>query len=384
MLHFAKTDSVLRLFLKIVDGNLQRDDVGILGDGNIAKVGERIIDGDDVLDAHPYPEVDLQGGFLLAVKVGLLLEIANAGTQCHNLLVSELHAEMRIHAQHIALDQCIAFAIEGTIQPQCERGVETFAQLHIFAGAQHQSRHGEFQPIFGDLIARLVEDINNLVGKLITPRIEGGGPVSKHGASLPAFVVVLQAEVQPEAPRVRKLSDIAVYDFRVGTERQARHFLEIVGVAEQKSIIRCGKIGDPVIVHITLRINQLGGVHDIIDPEADIRECHAGAVVDLVADAGVVVLGHAREILGMHERELVLPVHAAQSGGIPVGSGNIVGDGAHSIRHGQSASPDAQRQELVAVLALGVRPERCRQQHDGYEQVFLHSSAFFLCFTKLL
>ena len=91
----------LLLFLEPIYRHFEGDDVRILRDGDVAEVGEGVVNGDDVLDAHPYPEVDLQRGFLLAIKVGLLLEVADARTQGHNLLVAEFHAEMRVHAQHI-------------------------------------------------------------------------------------------------------------------------------------------------------------------------------------------------------------------------------------------------------------------------------------------
>ena len=75
------------MFLEPVNRHPERDHVRILGDGEVAQVGEGVVDGDDILDAHANPEVDLQGGFLLAVEVRLLLEIADASPQGHDLLL---------------------------------------------------------------------------------------------------------------------------------------------------------------------------------------------------------------------------------------------------------------------------------------------------------
>ena len=87
----------------------------VLRDGEVAQVGECVVDGYHILDVHPHPEVDLQGGLHLAVEVGLALEVANAHPQRHDLLVVEFHPKMRIYADDIALNQGITFTVEGTI-----------------------------------------------------------------------------------------------------------------------------------------------------------------------------------------------------------------------------------------------------------------------------
>ena len=116
--------------------------MGILGYRQVAQIGEGIVDGYNIFNAHPHPEIDLQSGFLLPVEIGFALEIADTGTQRHNFLIIELHSEMRIHINDLALYQRITFSIEGAIKTLGKRPVEPFPEMDCLAAAQQQCRNG--------------------------------------------------------------------------------------------------------------------------------------------------------------------------------------------------------------------------------------------------
>ena len=101
----------------------------VLRDGEVAQVGEGVVDGHHIFDVDPHAEVNLQGSLHFAVEVGLLLEIADAHPQRHNLFVVELHSEMRVYADDIALNQGITLAVESTVQSDGEGTVEAFAEV---------------------------------------------------------------------------------------------------------------------------------------------------------------------------------------------------------------------------------------------------------------
>ena len=343
----------------------------ILGDGQVTNIRERVVDGDHILDADAQAEVDLQGGAAFAVEIRLLLEIADARAQGHNLLVGKLHPEMRIHTHHLGAYQVVALAVEGAVKAQRKGGIEPLAEIHLLGAAENQGRHSEFQAVAGQLVARSLKCLRHLVGEAVRPGIERGGAVAKECTRLPTLAVILQTEVQSKTPRVRELADVAVDNLGIGTQSQPLHLLKCVGIAHQESVVGGREIGDSVIVKVPLRINQLGGVHYIIYTETDIGERHGGAVVDLVADAGIVVFGDAREVLGVHQGKLVALVHTGQTGGVPIGGGHIVGDGAHRVGHREPACADAQRQELVAVFGLRPSSEGETKQQTKRDN-FLH------------
>ena len=227
----------------------------ILGDGEVANVGEGIVDEDDVLDTHADTEVDLQGGFLLAFKVGFLLQVADASADGHNFLVGELHAEMRVDAERLAVDEAVAVAVEGEVEVEGEGGVEAFAELHVLAAAEDEFRHGELELVGGNLVAGLLEHLDDAVAEVVAPRVEGGGGIAQQQSGVPPTVGVVQSHIDAKAPRVGEITDAAVQNLDIPTQRQALHLLEVMGIGEQESIVGRGEVGDFRVIYISLIIN---------------------------------------------------------------------------------------------------------------------------------
>ena len=165
-------------FLESVDTDFQREDVGILRDGEVSDVGEGVIDGNYFLDADTDAKVYLEGGLIFAIEIGFLLEVADAGADGDDFLVGELHSEVWIDAEHIRADEGVTFTIEGEVEIQSKGGIEALAEFHILGSADQQFGESEFQGVGWDFISGSFKHVNHLVAEVIAPRIESGGGVA--------------------------------------------------------------------------------------------------------------------------------------------------------------------------------------------------------------
>ena len=78
--------------------------------------------------------------------------------------------------------------------------MEPFSEMDGLAAADEQSRNGQFQIIFRNFVARLLENRYDIIREGITPSVERGSAVAQHQARLPALAVILKTEIQPETP----------------------------------------------------------------------------------------------------------------------------------------------------------------------------------------
>ena len=123
--------------------------------------------------------------------------------------------------------------------------------------------------------------------------------------------------------------------------------------------------GDAVVIDVAAGIDQVDGVRDVVDAEADEGEADGAGGIDGLGQADVVVLGDPGEILAVHGPDLQVAPHAEQAGRVPITRSDVVHHGGVGTAHAQGTGTHADRKELVAVLR-GIlshrRHGRCREK----------------------
>ena len=98
----------------------------IHGNRHIPDISKGIVYSNNILDIDTDTKIYLAGHLRLVVEIRLTLKIADTGTNGHNFLVGELHAEMRVDAERLAVDKTVAVAVEGEVEVEGEGGIEAF------------------------------------------------------------------------------------------------------------------------------------------------------------------------------------------------------------------------------------------------------------------
>jgi hypothetical protein len=168
----------------------------------------------------------------------------------------------------------------------------------------------------------------------------------------------VQRGVQAETPGFGEGAHLAVDHLGIGPHPQSRHF-QPPGITDEEGMVRSGEGGDPVVIDVTVVIDQLRGIGDVVHPEPQHAEADDAAGVDGLGDPDVIVLGDAGEVLAVHGTHLQVTAHAQEACGVPIARGDVIGTADVGVAHAQRPCPHPDGQELIAVLGgiLGVGPE---------------------------